>query len=150
MGIRLTTPRLTLRMPADSDLAEPAGAAVAGVHDPATMPFMFPWTDRPPKRLAQGVVQHNWQMPGSWTPESWVFNGVVEFEGRVVGIQDVRGRDFAILHLAFEGLGALDATTGTFETSPASKGAPESWDTGRTASTTSRCAGNGFGNCGTG
>lgn len=122
MGIRLTTPRLTLRMPADSDLAEPAGAAVAGVHDPATMPFMFPWTDRPPKRLAQGVVQHNWQMPGSWTPESWVFNGVVEFEGRVVGIQDVRGRDFAILHLAFEGLGALDATTGTFETSPASKG----------------------------
>ena len=149
MGIRLTTPRLTLRMPADSDLAEPAGAAVAGVHDPATMPFMFPWTDRPPKRLAQGVVQHNWQMPGSWTPESWVFNGVVEFEGRVVGIQDMRGGDFAILrqvdtgswltrsvqgrgigtemraavlHLAFEGLGALDATTGMFETSLASKG----------------------------
>lgn len=177
MGIRLTTPRLTLRMPADSDLAELAEAAVAGVHDPATMPFMFPWTDQPPKRLAQGVVQHNWQMLGSWTPESWVFNGVVEFEGRVVGIQDMRGGDFAILrqvdtgswltrsvqgrgigtemraavlHLAFEGLGALDATTGTFETSPASKGAPESWDTGRTASTTSRCAGNGFGNCGTG
>ena len=149
MGVRLTTPRLTLRMPTDSDLAELAEAAVAGIHDPATMPFMFPWTDQPPKRLAQGVVQHNWQALGSWTPESWVFNGVVEFEGRVVGIQDMRGRDFAtlrqvgtgswlarsaqgrgigtemraaVLHLAFEGLGALDAITGMFEESLASKG----------------------------
>lgn len=149
MGVRLTTPRLTLRMPTDSDLAALAEAAVAGVHDPDTMPFMFPWTDQPPKRLAQGVVQHNWRTLGSWTPESWVFNGIVEFEGRVVGIQDMRARDFAtlrqvdtgswltrsvqgrgigtemraaVLHLAFEGLGALDATTGMFETSLASQG----------------------------
>ncbi|WP_017604215.1 GNAT family N-acetyltransferase [Nocardiopsis alkaliphila] len=149
LGVRLRTPRLQLRMPSDSDLAELAEAALGGVHDPATMPFMFPWTDQGPGRLAQGVIQHNWRNMADWTPQDWGFNAVVVFEDRVVGIQDMRARDFAVvrqvgtgswltrrvqgrgigtemraavLHLAFEGLGALDAITGAFETSSASIG----------------------------
>ncbi|MBR8740987.1 GNAT family N-acetyltransferase [Nocardiopsis sp. MG754419] len=152
LGVRLTTPRLTLRMPSESDLAGLAEAAVAGVHDPTAMPFLEPWTDQPPRRLASGVIRHNWRTMGAWTPESWLFNAVVEFEGRVVGVQDMRGRDFAVrrevgtgswltrsvqgrgigtemraavLHLAFEGLGALEATTEAFETTAASKGVSE-------------------------
>ena len=148
-GVRLRTPRLELRMPSDSDLAELAEAALGGVHDPATMPFLHPWTDQTPRRLAQGVVQHNWRSMAGWTPQEWTFNAVVVFEDRVVGVQDMLATDFAVtrqvrtgswlarshqgkglgtemraavLHLAFEGLGALDATTGAFETTPASIG----------------------------
>lgn len=149
LGVRLRTPRLELRMPSDFDLAELAEAALGGVHDPTTMPFLHPWTDQTPRRLAQGVVQHNWRSMADWTPQDWRFNAVVVFENRVIGIQDMRGKDFAVtrqvstgswlslsrqgrglgtemraavLHLAFEGLGALDATTEAFETTAPSIG----------------------------
>ncbi len=60
MGLRLNTPRLQLRMPSDTDLSQLAEAAVAGIHDPEWMPFIVPWTDQTPRRLASGVIQHNW------------------------------------------------------------------------------------------
>ena len=38
-GLRLRTPRLTLRLPTDDDLARLAQFVERGIHDPATMPF---------------------------------------------------------------------------------------------------------------
>ncbi len=85
----------------------------------------------------------------SWTPEKWTFNAAVVHEGTVIGIQDLTGKDFAItrqvstgswltrshqgkglgtemraavLHLAFECLGAEAAVTEAFKTSEASRG----------------------------
>lgn len=149
MGLRLNTPRLQLRMSSDADLAQLAEAAVAGVHDPERMPFIVPWTDQTPRRLALGVIQHNWSAMASWTPEKWTFNAAVVHEGVVIGVQDMTGKDFAItrqvgtgswltrsrqgqglgtemraavLHLAFECLGAQAAVTEVFEASAASRG----------------------------
>ncbi len=149
MGLRLNTPRLQLRMPSDSDLSQLAAAAVAGVHDPEQMPFIVPWTDQAPRRLALGVIQHNWSAMASWTPKKWTFNAAVVHEGTVIGIQDMGAKDFeitrqvhtgswltlshqgqglgtemraAVLHLAFECLGAQAAVTEAFETSEASRG----------------------------
>ncbi|GAA1459558.1 GNAT family N-acetyltransferase [Nocardiopsis exhalans] len=149
MGLRLNTPRLQLRMPSDTDLSQLAEAAVAGIHDPERMPFIVPWTDQTPRRLAAGVIQHNWSAMASWTPEKWTFNAAVVHEGTVIGLQDMTGKDFAItrqvgtgswltqrhqgkgfgtemraavLHLAFEYLGAEAAVTEVFKTSAASRG----------------------------
>ena len=149
LGLRLNTPRLQLRMPSDDDLAQLVDAALSGIHDPAVMPFVVPWTDQTPGRLAQGILQHNWRAMSSWTPESWTFNGVVVHEGTVIGIQDMTAKNFgvarqvgtgswlaqryqgrgfgtemraAVLHLAFEGLGADAAVSGAFEATAASHG----------------------------
>lgn len=149
MGLRLNTPRLQLRMPSDGDLAQLADAAVSGIHDPARMPFIQPWTDQTPGRLAQGVIQHNWANMAAWTPEKWTFNAVVVHGGTVIGVQDLSGKEFAVarqvgtgswiaqrfqgrgfgtemraavLHLAFEGLGADAAVSEAFEDTAASHG----------------------------
>ncbi len=149
LGVGLSTPRLRLRMPTDADLSALADAALRGVHDPETMPFRHPWTDQGPERLGRAVIQHNWSTMAAWTPEQWAFNAVVIFEGRVIGLQEMNAKDFAvtrqvgsgswltreyqgmglgtemraaILHLAFEGLGALEAVTEAFDTSTASIG----------------------------
>jgi RimJ/RimL family protein N-acetyltransferase len=149
LGLRLTTPRLELRLPSHDELAEQADLAAEGVHDPARMPFLHPWTDLPPPERARSVVLHHWRSLGSWTPESWSLPLAVftRAEGRVVGHQSLGASDFAVLrevgsgswlgrrhhgrglgtemraavlHLAFAGLGAELARSGAFDDNHAS------------------------------
>jgi hypothetical protein len=51
-GLRLTTPRLELRLPGLDLLDDLAAVAAEGVHDPAEMPFSLPWTDGPRRTSA--------------------------------------------------------------------------------------------------
>jgi RimJ/RimL family protein N-acetyltransferase len=147
LSLRLTTPRLELRLPNDEELAALADLAADGVHEPDRMPFLVPWTDLPPAERARSVVQHHWRGRGTWTPNNWELNLAVFTEGRVAGLQAVAARDFAglrevntgswlgmrfqgqgigtemraaVLHLAFSGLNALEATSGAFEDNPSS------------------------------
>jgi RimJ/RimL family protein N-acetyltransferase len=147
LGLCLTTPRLELRIPTDAELAEQADLAAEGVHDPARMPFIYPWTDLPPADRARSVILHHWRTRGEVTAEDWTLPLAVFAEGRVVGQQSVGARDFAVrrevstgswlgrryqgggigtemraavLHLAFAGLGADDALSGAFSDNPAS------------------------------
>ncbi|MFD6401757.1 GNAT family N-acetyltransferase [Nocardia sp. NPDC060249] len=147
LGLRLTTPRLELRLPSDEDLAALADLAAEGVHDSDRMPFTVPWTDLPPRERARSVVQHHWLQLGSWSPDDWTLNLAVFEHGRIVGQQSIRARDFAtlrevgtgswigfrhqgrgigtdmraaVLHLAFAGLHATDAVSGAFADNPSS------------------------------
>ncbi|WP_078911517.1 GNAT family N-acetyltransferase [Streptomyces sp. NRRL WC-3742] len=142
LGLRLTTPRLELRLPGDEELAALADLAAQGVHEPDRMPFLVPWTDLPPAERAQSVVRHHWLRRGNWSPRDWALNLTVFEEGRVVGLQTLAAREFgvlrevetaswlgarhqgrgigtemraAVLHLAFEGLGAREARSGALE-----------------------------------
>jgi RimJ/RimL family protein N-acetyltransferase len=137
--LRVTTPRLEIRAPNDDDLVALAELAARGIHDPATMPFLIPWTDQPSPALERGILQWGWRHRAEWTPAKWSFNGVVIVDGEIVGVQDLKGTSFAvlrtvetgswlgrahqgrgigtemrsaILHLAFDGLGALEARSG--------------------------------------
>ncbi|TDD81848.1 N-acetyltransferase [Actinomadura darangshiensis] len=148
LGLRLTTPRLELRLPSPEELAALADVAADGVHDPDTMPFAVPWTDRPPAEVARGVVQHHWMTRAQWTPDDWELDLTVLHGGEVVGQQTLRGRDFAVLrqvssgswlgrrhqgkgigtemraavlHLAFAGLNADEALSSAFTESRASQ-----------------------------
>ncbi|SNR37469.1 GNAT family N-acetyltransferase [Actinomadura mexicana] len=147
LGLRLTTPRLELRLPSPEELAALADLAAEGVHDPETMPFMMPWTDHPPAEVARGVVQHHWKTLAEWTPEKWELDLTVFHEGEVVGQQTLWAHDLvvlrqvetgswlgrrhqgqgigtemraAVLHLAFAGLDAEEAASAAFEDSHAS------------------------------
>jgi len=141
-GLRLSTPRLELRLPSEDELAELGELAAAGIHAPDRMPFLVPWTDLPPADRARSVIQHHWLRRGNWAPDNWALNLVAFDNGQVVGLQTVAAQDFAVLrqvntaswlgsrfqrqgigtemraavlHLAFAGLNALEAMSGAFE-----------------------------------
>ncbi|MCM2576587.1 GNAT family N-acetyltransferase [Streptomyces meridianus] len=137
-GLRITTPRLELRLPDLDALDALAAVAGAGVHDPAQMPFTVPWTDTSPEERARGTFQHVLGTVAAWQPEQWTLSLAVLHQGQVVGRQDLmtscfpvtreaetgswlgtayqgRGigteRRAAVAHLAFEGLGARSLTS---------------------------------------
>jgi RimJ/RimL family protein N-acetyltransferase len=140
-GLEIATPRVVLRAPRDDDFPGLLAAIDAGVHDPTTMPFLFPWTDADPATRRRSALQHWWGARSSWTVEEWNLPLAVFLEGRGVGIQAVLGTDFlrlrtvgtaswltidaqgtglgremraAVLAFAFETLGAEVAVSGAF------------------------------------
>lgn len=148
-GLRLRTPRLELRLPGPKELDELADTALDGVHPPDEMPFATPWTHTPREELGGRLLQWQWKMLAEWTPENWNLPLAVVHEGRAIGVQELAGRDFAVvrevssgswtglrhqgrglgtemraavLELAFTGLGARFATTGAHTDNPASLG----------------------------
>jgi len=145
--LRVRTPRLEIRLPSDEDLYRLIVVADLGIHDPATMPFSNPWTDTPVPNRHRQSLQWWWSARANWKPQSWTFTGAVFVDGAPVGVQDLMAKDFAtlgtvetgswlglefqgrglgkemraaILHLAFEGLGAAEALSGAFHDNKAS------------------------------
>jgi RimJ/RimL family protein N-acetyltransferase len=135
------TPRLEIRLPREEEFGALLAVIAAGVHDPATMPFTTPFTDRPSPERERESAQWWWRQRAEWTPEKWNLTGAVFVDGEVVGVQDINAEHFAtlrsvhtgswlglahqgkglgkemrqaILHLAFAGLGALEAHSGAF------------------------------------
>src|SRR5207237_4589162 len=119
------------------------------VHDPATMPFLMPWTDAPAEDLPRNSLQWYWRGRAELSPAKWDLGFAVLVDGEVVGTQAVAAERFAerrgvetgswlgiahhgkgigtemrraVLHLAFAGLGAEFAETGAWEDNPASLG----------------------------
>jgi RimJ/RimL family protein N-acetyltransferase len=148
-GLRITTPRLELRMPDDEDLAELFEAARAGIHAADTMPFSVPWTDGIQEaNAATHFLAHHWTARAALSAESWTLQFAVIAEGRIVGSQELAADDFAgsrsvrsgswltqdahgrgigtemraaVLHLGFAGLGALEARTSAWFDNTASQ-----------------------------
>jgi RimJ/RimL family protein N-acetyltransferase len=146
-GLRVRTPRLEVRAP-DDELGTSLGElAVEGIHDPAVMPFAFPWTDAPADELPRNSLQHYWKMRAEHRPEHWNVSVAILVDGRVVGGGGLVAEHFAVrrcfetgswigrefqgqglgvefrqacLHLGFAGLGADVATTGAFADNGAS------------------------------
>jgi RimJ/RimL family protein N-acetyltransferase len=138
-GLRITTPRLELRIADDEDLAELFAAARAGIHPAGEMPFGIPWTDGIEQPdAAMRFLSYHWAMRAGVSPEAWSLQFAIVADGRVIGNQELRSDDFAgsrsvlsgswltasaqgrgigtemraaVLHLAFAGLGALEART---------------------------------------
>ncbi|RTL61909.1 MAG: N-acetyltransferase [Pseudonocardiaceae bacterium] len=137
----LRTPRLELRPDDDAGLDELVAVGYRGVHPSEQMPFHVPWTDADPRYLGRGMLQHFWQQRSALAPENWAVHFLVRFEGRVVGVQTMRAKDFAgrrtidsgswigmevqgrgigtemraaVLAFAFDHLGATRATSAAF------------------------------------
>jgi len=146
-ALRVRTPALELRYPDDDDLCALARLAAGGIHDPDAMPFFEPWTQLESPELERGVLQHGWKRRSTLSRDDWSFPFVVCEAGRPVGVQDIFATQFAVrrtvetgswlaqpehgrgigtemraavLHLAFAGLGAEEAHSGSFADNPAS------------------------------
>ncbi|MEU5421402.1 GNAT family protein [Streptomyces sp. NPDC001407] len=140
-GLRITTPRLELRLPDLGTLDELSALAADGVHDSAFMPFTVPWTDTSPAERGRSTFQHVLSTIAAWSPEQWTLSLAVLCDGEVVGRQDLTAREFAVTreaesgswlglahqgngigtemraavaHFAFEGLGARCVRSGAF------------------------------------
>jgi RimJ/RimL family protein N-acetyltransferase len=112
--LRVCCGPLELRLVRDTDLPEVVAAVQGGIHDPARMPFLHPWTDASGDALVRQTMQHFWQSRAEATPEKWSLELGVWRDGTFVGIQAVSTRDFAVtrtgetgswLGLPFQGRG---------------------------------------------
>lgn len=147
--LRVVSGDLELRYLDDALLFELAEVAAAGVHSPEAMPFTFPWTRGTPQEVARSVLAYQWGARSRLSPQDWTLELAVVRDGQVLGVQGAMAKDFLvtgtletgswlglrhqgggvgtrirlmILHLAFEGLGALLATTSAFEDNLGSTG----------------------------
>lgn len=146
--LMIRTPRIELRYPTDDLLPAVTTAAAAGIHPPEEMPFSIPWTRQAPGELERGVAQFIWARRATLTVDDWGLPFVVLEAGRPIGIQEVFAKNFrsvrtvetgswltraaqgrgiglemrtAVLHLAFEGLRAVEAISGSFTDNPRSE-----------------------------
>jgi len=135
-ALRLQTPRLELRLPADDELVDLYRVAQGGVHPPEEMPFAVPWTDS--LNEADFLAFHR-SVRDDWAPDRWTCNFGTFLDGRIIGSQTIEAADFpeqlevqtgswlgepfqrrgygfemraAVLQLAFAGLGARAAISG--------------------------------------
>lgn len=152
-SVRLRTPRLELRPVREREALELIALAGRGVHDPATMPFIIPWTDDPSPQRERASLRHYMSCWAELTPQSWRVPFAAFTDGECVGSQSLLADDFgalrkvetgswlgrefqglgygkemrtAALHFAFEVLGAHRAVTGAFEDNAASLGVTRS------------------------
>lgn len=145
--LRVTTPRVELRVPDDGLLLELLAAARSGIHDPAEMPFAHPWTDTPDERFSAQFLQYHWGVRARTGPAAWTVDFVVVVDQEVVGCQGLIADEFAtrrvvetgswirrdrqgagigrearaaVLAFAFAGLDARAAVSSAFLDNPAS------------------------------
>jgi len=148
-GLQITTPQLTLRVPGDDELAEVMDLVQRGVHDPAWMPFTTPWTDLESPELERSALQYWWRSRALFSPVGWDLLFVVAHQGIIIGTQNLTSTDFptvrvaetgswlgldyqgqgfgkemrrAVLHLAFEYLGAQAIVSTAFADNASSQG----------------------------
>ena len=93
----LHTPRLELRPDDDAGLFELVEVAKEGVHDPAEMPFYVPWTDSLGDDHGFGMLQFYWGQRSRFAVKDWSIPFLVRYEGKVIGVQELGARDFAVL-----------------------------------------------------
>jgi RimJ/RimL family protein N-acetyltransferase len=94
--LRIRSEHLVLRLPTDDDILALIDVAKAGIHPPDEMPFGVAWSVEPSPAFERGFLQHHWSVRGSWTPEAWTLNLLVELDGGPIGSQTIGAKDFAI------------------------------------------------------
>jgi len=127
---------------------ELAELARAGIHPPAEMPFAVAWTDHAGEpEFVDMFLEHHRGARAAWDPDEWVLQLGTWAEGALGGSQALRGQRedgelivdsgswlgqafqrrgygtemrAAVLELAFRGLGAVAATSGSLEGNVAS------------------------------
>jgi RimJ/RimL family protein N-acetyltransferase len=136
------TPRIELRYPNDADLAVMAKLPDEGIHEPGRSPFGMAWAEGPSPAREQDSLRYWRSKQASWSVDSWWMDLATVVDGEVVGSQGIFAEHFpvarsvetgswlvrraqgrgigtemreAILELAFDGLGALEALSGAFE-----------------------------------
>lgn len=151
--LEVRTPMLTLRYLDDSLAGQLVAVAKRGVHDPAVMPFIVPWTDLPSPQMEQEAMRFYARTRADIQPAAWNLQFAVIVEDAVIGSCDLGAKHFATLRqfqtgswlgrefqghglgkemrmacltLGFDGLGAQFAHTGLWHDNAPSLGVTRS------------------------
>ncbi|MHA6524736.1 GNAT family N-acetyltransferase [Tessaracoccus sp. G1721] len=95
-ALRITAGDLTLAVVREGDLPELVELVLDGIHDPAQMPFLYPWTDAAAGELPANYVRYFGRTVAGQTPGAVNLQLVVRRAGEVVGIQAVEGESFSV------------------------------------------------------
>jgi RimJ/RimL family protein N-acetyltransferase len=90
--LRISTPRLVLRLASDEELHALFRVAEDGVHDPSWMPFEVPWTDNLDE--AQFLAYHRDTL-AAWRPDAWRLNLITFLDDEPIGSQGLDGKSFS-------------------------------------------------------
>lgn len=127
------TPMVEMRLASEDEWTELVAQISPKIYErTGVMPFSRDWPASGPHQ----AMQHRWRQLANWEPDDWMFGLCAFVDGRPVGVQgmwakrfgelrsvgtgswllpDAQGRGIgkemrlAVLHLAFAGLGALEA-----------------------------------------
>jgi RimJ/RimL family protein N-acetyltransferase len=109
--IVLRTPRLELRTLREQTMADLVDVVDGGLHDPATMPFLTPFTDTEPPTRHRDSYRFYFGTWANWSPEDWHLLFVAyERDGddpgapaRCVGSQGLIAKRFPVLRTVTSG-----------------------------------------------
>lgn len=145
--LRITTPRLQLRLPDEEVIDQLIETILDGVHPPDQMPFSVPWTRVPRDYLPFNTLSYLWRELAGFKRDDWSLPLAVLVDGTAVGVQGLMAKQFPItrqvesgswlglrhqgngygtemraaaLHFAFAELGARVAASSSFLDNPAS------------------------------
>jgi RimJ/RimL family protein N-acetyltransferase len=136
------TPRLELRYPDDEMCVALAAVAAGDLFAGTGNQFRLDWTALPSPERERSSLQFFWRCRAELSPDHWNLPLAVVVDGEPAGSQALHADDFtrtrsldsgswlaqkfqghglgkemrsAMLHLAFDGLGAVEALSGAFE-----------------------------------
>jgi RimJ/RimL family protein N-acetyltransferase len=146
-GVRITEGDMTLSVTRDEDIPGLVDLVLSGLHAPGEMPFSEPWTLDDPAVLPANNMRHYSRIRAGCTPEHFSLQFAVRVGGELVGSQSFSARDFAVTRtgetgswvgrrfhnrgigtrmrravcaFVFDGLDAVEMTSGAFVDNPAS------------------------------
>lgn len=145
----IRTPMLDLRLPTEDEMCRLIKHADASIYqDPGSVPFVTDWPTRPSPERERGFVQFAWSKRAEWAPDNWQLILSPFVAGEPLGSQTMHSSTFrelrqvatgswlaksaqgrglgtemraAMLHLAFEGLGAVEALSSARVDNPSSR-----------------------------
>jgi len=147
--LRVTTPRLVLRVPGEDELLRLAERAAGNILTPEQARFMGAWTQLESPRFEREFMRFHWRARAEWSPTSWRLGLGVCAGGELWGSMDgfatefpqlrtvttgswllpeARGRGLgkemraAIVQLFFAGLGAREVRSSAHPDNAASLG----------------------------
>ena len=152
--LEVRTPLITLRYIDDELGVRLCDLMQQGIHDPDLIPFAHPWSTVPSPQREHDAFRHWWGERIKVTPDSWSLQFAVLRDREVIGAGGLGGKDFAVvrslqtgswlglayqgkglgkefraalLHLAFAGFGAEEATTSAWSENAKSLGVTRHW-----------------------
>ena len=102
-ALEITSPRLTMRIVRDEDIPGIVDAALAGIHDPAVMPFSVPWTDAPREQMTQSMAQFQWSLRTGVRRDHWTLDFVILLDGVPIGTQSIGAGNFSLTRTVTSG-----------------------------------------------
>jgi len=96
LGLRVSAGPLELRGITDADLPTLCDLAVGGIHPDDQMPFYFPWSMAPKDQLVRNTAQYHWRTRATFSPDAWILNLGVWYDGRLVGTQGFETKDYLV------------------------------------------------------